>query len=88
MSQYLQKENMSAALSFVNGPVWADIKRCLEERKPESPVAIDLPHVAAAKGFIRDAWEKCIAEIEKLPRDLPDSVISPFERPSILDTKD
>ena len=79
---------MAAALTFINGPLWSDIKRCLEDRKPEQPQAIDVPHVAAAKGFIRAAWEGCIAEIEKLPRDFPETTPSPFDRPSILDTKD
>lgn len=84
MSEYLNKELLKPAAEFVNGPVWAEIKRCLLARKPSGANFNDEPHVAAAKGFARDSWDKVIEEIEKLPRDIedakPDGI---FDRPAI-----
>ena len=84
MNEFLQKENLKSAADFVNGPVWADFKRCLLARKPSGANFSDEPHVAAAKGFARDAWDRVIEEIERLPRDIeekaPDGL---FDRPAI-----
>ena len=84
MSEYLNKETLKGAAEFVNGPIWADIKRVLLARKPSGANFNDEPHVAAAKGFARDAWDRVIEEIERLPRDLPDKPPDGlFDRPAI-----
>lgn len=85
---YLRKENLEAAASFLNSPLWADIKRCLLERRPDAPVAIDAVHTAAAKGFERKGYESAMADIEKLPFDLPAERLDPFNRPAVLETQD
>lgn len=81
--EYLNKTVKPGALEFVNGPIWADIKRCLLSRRPSGPIPSDQPHEAAAKGFIRCEWDNVIAEIEKLPRDNEDATPSGlFDRPA------
>lgn len=86
--EYLTKQNAVPAATFVSGPLWADFKRCLLARRPVGASPEDQPHVAAAKGFRREAWEACIAEIEKLPTDYDTGETNPFDRPSITDQKD
>jgi hypothetical protein len=86
--EQLRKENLTSAASFIAGPLWADMKTCLLDRRPEPASPDDLPHVAAAKGFQRSAWEACIAEIEKLPSEQGKSDHSPFDRPAITYTAD
>lgn len=85
---YLRKENLEPAASFLNSPLWTDIKRCLLQRRPDSPVSADQPHVAAAKGFERKGFEEAISALEALPFDAPTERIDPFDRPAILETKD
>lgn len=85
---YLRKENLEAAASFINSPLWADIKRCLLERRPDAPVAIDAVHTAAAKGFERKGYESAMTDIEKLPFDLPTERLDPFNRPAVTATED
>lgn len=85
---YLRNENLEAAASFLNSPLWSDIKRCLLERRPEAPVAIDAVHTAAAKGFERKGFELALEELEKLPFDKPAERIDPFHRPAVLNTQD
>lgn len=85
---YLRKENQEPAVNLLNSPLWADIKRCLLERRPEPPVPADAVHTAAAKGFERKGYEQAIQDIEKLPFDLPAEVQSPFNRPAITETED
>lgn len=85
---YLRKENLEAAATFLNSPLWTDIKRCLLERRPEAPLAIDAVHVAAAKGFERKGYEQALLDIEKLPFDLPTERVDPFSRPAVLETAD
>ncbi len=81
---YLHKENQEAAALFLSTPAWQDIKRCLLARRPEGATPEDQPHVAAAKGFKRDAWEEAIAMMEKLPMDLePQEPKDPFDRPAV-----
>lgn len=85
---YLRKENLKASAEFLNSPLWADIKKCLLERRPEPPLAVDAPHTAAAKGFERKGYEQAIADIEKLPFDLPEEKQDPFNRLAITVTED
>lgn len=85
---YLRKENLEAAASFLNSPLWTDIKRCLLERRPEAPVAADAVHVAAAKGFERKGYELALEDIEKLPFELPAERMDPFNRPAVTATED
>lgn len=85
---YLRKENLEAAASFLNSPLWADIKRCLMERRPDAPVAVDAVHTAAAKGFERKGYESAMTDIEKLPFDLPTERLDPFNRPAVTATED
>lgn len=85
---YLSKEYLDSAANFINSPLWKDIKRCLLDRRPESPQASDAIHTAAAKGFERKGYEQVISEIEKLPFDAPSVISNPFERPSITETRD
>lgn len=85
---YLSQHNHAPMVAFLTGGLWPDIKRCLQERRPNAPEVTDLPHVAAAKGFQRAAWDKMIEEIEKLAQDRPPAPPpDPFDRPA-LDTKD
>lgn len=85
---YLRKENIEAAANLINSPLWSDLKRCLMERRPEAPVAIDLTHTAAAKGFERKGFELALEELEKLPFDKPVERVDPFNRPAVLNTED
>lgn len=85
---YLRKENQDSVADFLNSPLWQDIKRCLQERRPESPVSVDPVHVAAAKGFERKGYEQAIADIELLPFDRPVVREDPFNRPSVTRTED
>ena len=85
---YLRKENTEPAANLLNTPLWADIKKCLLERRPESPDSADAVHVAAAKGFSRKGFELALEELEKLPFDRPVERIDPFNRPSVLETID
>ena len=71
--EYLKKESLKGAAEFVNGIIWQDIKRCLIANKPSAAIPQDEPHVAAAKGFQRDAWEAVITEIERLPREIEET---------------
>lgn len=85
---YLRKENLDAAASFLNSPLWADIKRCLLDRRPDSPVSADPVHTAAAKGFERKGFEQALSEIEKLPFDFQSERADLFNRPAITVTED
>jgi len=85
---YIQKENINAAANFVGGPLWADFKRCLLQRKPESPAIGDEPNTAAAKGHQRTGFEKCIEEMERLPFEAPQEIVNPMDRPAIQETAD
>jgi hypothetical protein len=85
---YLRKENLEAAASLLNSPLWTDIKRCLLERRPDAPLAVDAIHTAAAKGFERKGYEAAITEIEKLPFDVLTERQDPFNRPAITATED
>lgn len=85
---YLRKENLEAAASFLNSPLWTDIKRCLLERRPDAPATIDAVHVAAAKGFERRGFEIAMEELEKLPFELPPERNDPFNRPAVTQTED
>ena len=85
---YLRKENLEAASTFLNSPLWSDIKRCLLERRPDAPVAIDAVHVAAAKGFERKGYEMALLDIEKLPFEVTPEVQNPCNRPAVFATED
>lgn len=85
---FLRQENLEAASEFIAGPVWADLKRCLLDRRPGAPSPEDLPHVAAAKGFQRAAWEAAIAALEKLPYETDSAAADPFDRPAVSETRD
>lgn len=85
---YIAKENLAAALAFIRGPLWADMKRAALERRPPAADPAQPPHEAAARGFQRDAWERAFAELEKLPFEQPEVTKSPFERPAVTDTRD
>lgn len=86
---YIAKENLAAALAFIRGPLWADMKRAAMDRRPNAADPAQPPHEAAARGFQRDAWEKAFAELEKLPFDpKPEEAPNPFERPAVQDTRD
>lgn len=90
MSQpsFLQKDNLGPAGNFVNNALWHDFKRCLMERRPAAAETSDDPSTAASKGHVRNGWEKCIEEIEKLPFDLPPVPENPLDRPAVQDTAD
>jgi len=85
---YLRKEHQESLANLLNSSLWADIKRCLQQRRPESPVSGDLVHVAAAKGFERKGYEQAISDIEILPFDQPVTRADPFDRPSVNATED
>lgn len=85
---YLRKENLEAAASFLNSPLWTDIKRCLLERRPDAPVAVDAVHTAAAKGFERKGYEQAVLDLEKLPFELPAERADPFNRLAVTETAD
>ena len=85
---YLRKELLIPAAEFLNSPLWQDIKKCLLDRRPDSPVSADQPHVAAAKGFERKGFEEAISALEALPFDAAPERVDPFNRPAILETKD
>lgn len=83
---YLHKENVEAVALFLSCPAWQDLKRCLLLRRPEGADPSDQPHVAAAKGFRRDAWEETIAMLEKIPLETdPGQIPDPFNRPATND---
>ena len=86
--QFLQKDNIQAAGSFVSGVLWQDFKRALMERRPEAATTSDSADTAAAKGHQRTGYEKCIEAIEALPFDAPDAPVNPFERPAVSETAD
>lgn len=86
---FLLETNTKGAAEFVNGGLWADFKRALLERRPPAPDALDEPHVAAAKGHQRAAFERCIDEIEKLPFEFaPPEPGAAFDRPAVNITED
>jgi len=85
---YLRKENLEAAATLINSPLWADIKRCLLARRPDAPVSADAIHTAAAKGFERKGFESAISAIELLPFEVSEERDDPFNRPAVFDTKD
>ncbi len=85
---FIQKENINAAAIFVGGPLWADFKRCLLQRKPEQPAVIDSADIAAAKGHQRAGFEKALEELEKLPFEAPQEIANPFDRPATQETAD
>ena len=85
---YPRKENLESIANFINSPLWADIKRCLHDRRPESPVSSDPIHVAAARGFERKGYEQAISDIEVIAFDQPVTRVDPFNRPSINATED
>jgi hypothetical protein len=85
---YLRKEHLEPALNLINSPLWADIRRCLLERRPDAPVAADPIHTAAAKGFERKGYEQAMLDVEKLPFELPVDRADPFNRPAITETSD
>lgn len=87
-SPYIQKENVTAAASHVNGALWADFKRCLMQRRPAAPDINDTAEVSAAKGHQRTGFEKCIEEIEALPFETPQEIVNPMDRPAIQETID
>ncbi len=82
------KDNQIHAVGFVTGPLWADFKRCLMERRPESPLTSDKPRTAAAKSHERAGFEKCIAEIEAIPFEVNITETGPFDRPAVTETAD
>lgn len=86
--QYLQKDNVPAAGSFVSGALWMDLKRALLERRPEAATTSDNPDTAAAKGHQRRGYELCIEAIEAIPFETPTENANPFERPAVQATED
>lgn len=85
---YIAKENLAAALAFIRGPLWADMRHAAMQRRPTAPDPAQMPHEAAARGFQRDAWEKAFDELEKLPFDQPVTPPDPFARPAVTNTAD
>lgn len=85
---FLQKDNVNPAAVFVGGPLWADIKRCLLQRKPASPLVNDSADIAAAKGHQRTGFEKAIEELEGLPFEVQTQIMNPMDRPAIQDITD
>lgn len=69
-ARHLRAESLKAALDFIRGPLWADIRRALEARQPSDPDPTDAPHVQAARSFENQGWRKVIQEIERLPYDV------------------
>ncbi len=88
MTDKLRKENAEPAASFVVSPIWSDIRRVMMLRRPAAPAPEDLPHVAAAKGLRRAAFEKALDAIEKLPFETVEEQADPFDRPAITNTED
>lgn len=85
---YLQKTNQKAAGDFLNGPLWADMKRCLYARRPPTPATKDPTHVAAAQGHQRAGYEACIEMIERIPFEFETEQQSPFARAAVAITED
>lgn len=85
---FIAKENMAAALAFIRSPLWTDLKRATLERRPTAADPAQPPHEAAARGFQRDAWEKALAELEKLPFEQPVAPENPYDRPAVTNTAD
>ncbi len=79
----LIKENAEAAAAFVNSPAWKDIRRVMLARRPPAPAVEDLPHISAGKGLKRAAFEEALDLIEKLPFEIVEEEVSPFERPAL-----
>lgn len=86
--RFLHPTNLAAAGQFVQGEVWKDFKRVLETRKPESARVDDLPHVAAAKGYVGNTWTDLIKLIERLPFDQPPAAAVPIIPAELTDPKD
>jgi len=74
--------------ALINSQLWASVKLCLKDRMCEAADVKDEPHVAAAKGHKRAAFEECIEAIEALPFDVQESEMNPFERPAVSITED
>jgi hypothetical protein len=85
---YLQKTNQKAAGEFLNGPLWADFKRCLLDRRPPTPDAKEPSHTAAARGHQRAGFEAAIEAMERIPFEFPEEQRSPFARPAVAITED
>lgn len=87
-SGFMHPDNVMAAGSFVNGPIWRDMRRALMARHTEWPNVQDEPHVAAAKGFQMKAFTLMLDSIEKLPFDQPAPPPPPPIPETLLDTVD
>lgn len=87
-TRFIAKENMQAALAFIRSPLWTDLRNATLNRRPPSADPSQPAHEAAARGFQRDAWEKALNEIEKLPFEQPEQVHDPFSRPAVTNTAD
>lgn len=86
---YLNPVHAKAASELLNSPLWADIKRCLMDRRPDAPEPIDKLRTMAAKGFERKGFELAIQEFEKLPYEVPPvGETAPFDRPAVMETAD
>lgn len=85
---YLKPANQKPAGDLLNGVLWADMKRCLMDRRPHPPEANDEPHIAAAKGHKRAGFEAAIDVIEKLPFEFNPDQKDPFSRPAVRITED
>ncbi len=88
MSERLTGDNQKIAAQFINGALWAEIKRCLLSRRPPVADVKDDIHIAAAKGHVRSGYEAAIEEVEKMPFEQDTAPESAFARPAVSITAD
>lgn len=86
--RFLLPQHQKALAEFINSPLWAEVRLCLEDRKTEVPDVRDPSHIAAAKGHQRAGAEKIILAIENLHTQTDDSGASPMDRPAVAITED
>lgn len=87
--RYLLPPSQKSMADFVNGKLWPEVKAVLQDRMASSPLVIDPPDVAAAKGHQRAGAETILRLIEEIPFEIaPEDPQLPFQRPAVAFTQD
>ncbi len=86
--RYLLPSSAKTLAEFMASPLWAEIRLCMDERKPEAPDTKDPSHVAAAKGHRRTGFEEAFIKLKNLPLEFAQEQQSPFARPAVAITED
>lgn len=87
--RYLLPPSQKSLADFVNGKLWPEVKAVLQDRMAPSPLVIDAPEVAAAKGHQRAGAETILRLIEEIPFETqPEDPQAPFQRPAVAFTQD